>query len=122
MTLWSFPASWKVTRLVPEYPGFKATEKTIHYIPLKQAERQWTLAVFFPYMKDSYWLAVDFGGVQQAKELDIRMRLYQADGYDNLTIQIEQINKAVAAGVDGVIIGAISYEGLDVLVNELNEK
>ncbi len=118
----SSPGSWKVTELIPKHPGFKAGKEILQYTPLRRAERQWTLAVSFPHMKDSYWLAVDFGVVQQAKELDIRMRLYQAGGYDNLATQIEQIKKAVAAGADGVIIGAISYEGLDGLVGELKAK
>jgi protein TorT len=94
-------------------------EKTIDYVPLERAQRKWSVAVFFPHMKDSYWLAVDFGVVREARRLGIRMRLFQAGGYDNLPVQIAQIRKAVAEGADGVIIGAISYDALDGLVDEL---
>lgn len=94
-------------------------EKTIDYVPLERAKRKWWVGVSFPHMKDSYWLAVNFGVVQEARRLGIRMRLFQAGGYDNLPVQIAQIKQAVAAGTDGVIIGAISYDALDGLVDEL---
>lgn len=94
-------------------------EKTIDYVPLERAKRKWSVAVFFPHMKDSYWLAVNFGVVREARRLGIRVRLFQAGGYDNLPVQIAQIRQAVAEGADGVIIGAISYEALDGLVDEL---
>ena len=37
-------------------------------------------------------------------------------------MQIEQIKACVANGADGVIIGAISYDGLDSLVDDLHEQ
>jgi protein TorT len=71
-------------------------------------------------MKDSYWLAVNFGLAREAERLGVQMRLYQAGGYDNLPTQIEQIKECTAQGADGVIIGAISYHGLDSLVDKLH--
>lgn len=94
----------------------------IDYIPLEKAERNWSLCAGFPHMKDSYWLAVNFGLSSEVKRLGAQMWLYEAGGYDNLPVQIRQIEECVAAGADGVIIGAISYHGLDGLVARLHQQ
>jgi len=73
-------------------------------------------------MKDSYWLAVNFGLDSEVRRLGAQMRLYEAGGYDNLAVQIKQIETCAAAGADGVIIGAISYHGLDGLVERLHRQ
>lgn len=93
--------------------------ETISYIPLAKASRKWNLCVSFPHMKDIYWRSVNFGIVKEAKRFGITMRLFQASGYEYLNTQIEQIRSCVKEGVDGVIIGAISYDGLNELVSEL---
>lgn len=108
---------------VPVKIGEPAGEKIlVDYVSLDRAKKKWLLSVFFPHMKDSYWLAVNFGIADEVKRKDVQMRLYQAGGYDNLQVQINQIKEAVAAGADGVIIGAISYEGLNSLVADLHDK
>lgn len=108
---------------VPTTGSISTAEKTvIDYVPLEKAQRRWSLCASFPHIKDSYWLAVNFGLAREVERLGVQMRLYQAGGYDNLPVQIEQIKACVAAGADGVIIGAISYDGLDSLVDELHEQ
>jgi protein TorT len=101
---------------------FSAEKTVIDYTPVGKAEHRWFLCASFPHMKDSYWLAVNFGLASEAKRLGVQMRLYEAGGYDNLAIQTEQIRKCVSAGADGVIIGAISFDGFDKLVDELQAK
>lgn len=99
--------------------GSISEKLVIDYVPLEKARRRWSLCASFPHMKDSYWLAVNFGLAREVERLGVQMQLFQAGGYDNLPVQIEQIKACVAAGADGVIIGAISYDGLDSLVDEL---
>jgi periplasmic protein TorT len=99
-----------------------ARNKVIDYTPLKKAARNWSICAVFPHMKDSYWLAVNYGLSSEVKRLGVQMRLYEAGGYDNLPVQIQQIESCVAAGADGVIIGAISYHGLDALVARLHQQ
>jgi protein TorT len=94
--------------------------EVIDYAPLVKATRDWSLCAVFPHMKDSYWLAVNFGLASEVKRLGVQMRLYEAGGYDNLPVQIRQIEACAADGADGVIIGAISYHGLDALVARLH--
>jgi protein TorT len=97
-------------------------KRTVDYEPLQRADRTWSLCISFPHLKDSYWLAVNFGIASEAARMGVRMRLYQAGGYDELPVQIEQIRQCVREGADGVIIGAISYRGLDGLVSELRNR
>jgi len=99
-----------------------AENMVTEYIPLEKAEQDWSICAVFPHMKDSYWLAVNFGLSSEVKRLGVQMRLYEAGGYDNLPVQINQIETCAAAGADGVIIGAISYHGLDALVARLHQQ
>ncbi len=99
-----------------------STRSSMEYVPLRNVSADFNICVSFPHIKDTYWLAVDFGITQEIKRLGSTMQLYQAGGYSNLGLQIKQIRQCVANGADGVIIGAISYDGLNELVAELKEK
>jgi protein TorT len=46
----------------------------------------------------------------------------EAGGYTELQTQINQIEDCVAAGADAVIIGAISFDGLNNVVSEIREQ
>lgn len=96
--------------------------KDVDYTPLDKAAQKWDICVSFPHMKDAYWLAVDYGVVAEAQRLGVKMNLVEAGGYTNLNKQISQIEDCVAAGAQGVIIGAISYDGLNNLVTEIKGK
>ena len=95
---------------------------TVDYEPLDQAAQKWDLCVSFPHMKDAYWMAVDYGVVDEAKRQGVRMQLVEAGGYTNLNTQISQIEDCVARGADAVIIGAISLDGLNNLVTEIRNE
>jgi protein TorT len=95
---------------------------TVDYVPLEKASQPWEICVSFPHMKDAYWLAVDYGVAEEAKRLGVKMQLVEAGGYTELNTQISQIEDCVAAGADAVIIGAISYDGLNNLVSEIRKK
>ena len=88
----------------------------VDYVPLEKADEKWNIYVFFPHMKDSYWLAVNYGVTAEARRLGIRITLKQAGGYDHLGIQKAQIEACLKNDVDGIVIGAIAYDGLDSLV------
>ena len=92
------------------------------YSPLEKASKPWNICVSFPHMKDAYWMAVDYGVVEESKRLGVTMQLVEAGGYVNLNKQISQIEDCVASGANAVIIGAISYEGLNNLVSEVRKK
>ena len=92
---------------------------SIDYVPLEAATRPWEICVSFPHMKDAYWLGVDYGVASEAERLGVKMQLVEAGGYTELNTQISQIEDCVAAGADAVVIGAISYDGLNNIVSEI---
>ncbi len=105
-------------------PAFAADGKSVdvEYSPLQKAEKPWKICVSFPHMKDAYWLGVDYGVVEQAKDLGVKLNVVEAGGYTELAKQISQIEDCVAGGAQAVIIGAISFDGLNNLVNEITKK
>jgi periplasmic protein TorT len=102
--------------------NMESPRKHLDYVPLEKADKKFDICVSFPHMKDSYWIAVDYGVVAESKRLGVRMNLVEAGGYTNLNKQISQIEDCVSAGAQGVVIGAISYDGLNNLVSELKGK
>ena len=105
-------------------PAFdmKSPVTKVQYAPLEKAAKKWNICVSFPHMKDAYWLAVDYGVSEEAKDLGVTMHLVEAGGYTNLAKQISQIEDCVSAGAQAVDIGAISYDGLNKTVESLKAK
>ena len=62
--------------------------KVAEYTPLEKASKPWNICVLFPHMKDTFWVAVDYGVVEEAKRMGVNMTLYQAGGYENLPKQL----------------------------------
>ncbi len=94
----------------------------IDYSPVDKAAQKWKICVSFPHMKDDYWLAVDYGAIEEAKRTGVSMQVLEAGGYTELNKQISQIENCVAGGAQAVIIGAISFDGLNGLVGQLADK
>ncbi|MGI9330905.1 MAG: TMAO reductase system periplasmic protein TorT [Gammaproteobacteria bacterium] len=97
------------------------------YIPLNQASQRWNICVSIPHLKDSYWLAVNFGLVDEAKRLGINLAIYQAGGYERLDAQRIQIEECLAEGfggemVDGLILSAIDANGLNDMVADITAR
>lgn len=92
------------------------------YMALDKAEKKHKICVSFPHMKDAYWLAVDYGIVEESKRLDVNMHLVEAGGYTNLMKQMSQIEDCVSSGAEAVVIGAISAKGLRNTVKQLSKK
>ncbi len=99
-----------------------SARKSVDYTPLSKASKKWDICVSFPHMKDAYWTAVNYGIVAEAERLGVKMQLVEAGGYTNLSKQISQIEDCVASGAEAVIIGAISFDGLNNLVAEVRGK
>jgi protein TorT len=78
--------------------------------------------VSIPHLKDDYWIGVNFGLIDEARRLGVGLQLFEAGGYGNLQIQRQQIQECMARGADGLIISAISADGLNDLVERYREK
>ncbi|UWP91483.1 TMAO reductase system periplasmic protein TorT [Aliiroseovarius crassostreae] len=105
-------------------PAFSADGevKEVTYEALEAAEKAWNICVSFPHMKDAYWLGVDYGVVDEAKRLGVNLNLVEAGGYTELAKQISQIEDCVSGGADAVVVGAISYDGLNNVIGEVAAK
>lgn len=92
------------------------------YVPLDKASEAWNICVSFPHMKDAFYLAGNYGLVEEAKRLGVKIQLLDAGGFTQLANQISQIENCVAGGAKAVVIAAISQDGLNNLVTELKKK
>lgn len=102
-------------------PPFSADGETsaVTYEPLDAAEQAWNICVSFPHMKDAYWLGVNYGVVDEAERLGVNLNVVEAGGYTELARQISQIEDCVSGGADAIVVGAISFDGLNSVIGEV---
>lgn len=118
------PVTWyPITATVWPEPGFEADSSETDYSPLIKDEvtEEWKICAAFPHLADAYWLAADYGVIQQARDMGVDMTVVEAGGYENLSQQIAQIENC-AQDSDAVIIGAISTEGLNPTIERLKSQ
>ena len=92
--------------------------RSIEYEPIDKASKPYSLCVLLPHLQDSYWVSVNYGLVEEARRLGVRMVVYQAGGYANLPNQLSQYDDCLAGGADAILIGAISEAGVAAKINE----
>lgn len=113
--------AWSATALAEDsnwwpakvYDYDSGSQKVSEYSPLPKASKPWNICVLFPHMKDTFWVAVDYGVVEEAKRMGVNMTLYQAGGYENLPKQLSQFDDCMAGNFDAIVVGPISEAGLD---------
>ena len=106
-------------------PAFaeNAEREPVDYVPLDRASQKWNIAVFIPHLKDSYWMAVNYGLVAEAKRQGMRLQIFQAGGYALPKRQHDQVKNALSGGgFDGFIISAVSSDGLNDLILSAKEQ
>lgn len=92
------------------------------YTPLQKTQKKWRIRVFIPHLKDDYWLGVNYGLIDEARRLGISLSIFEAGGYDRLDAQRRQIEESLKEKPDGLIIGAISLDGLNNLVKKADDQ
>jgi periplasmic protein TorT len=108
----AYAKDWWPFKIAAAKDGDLKKVETIQYAPLERAEKAWNLCVLFPHLKDSYWVSVDYGIVEEAKRLGVKVTVLSAGGYDALPKQLSEYDDCVASGTDAVLIAAISEAGL----------
>ncbi|MBY6108570.1 TMAO reductase system periplasmic protein TorT [Ferrimonas balearica] len=68
------------------------------------------LCALYPHLKDSYWLSVNAGMVEQARARSIELKAFEAGGYEHQATQIEQFQRCRDWGADAVLLGSVTYE------------
>lgn len=104
-------------------PPFNTDHQRVQksYVPLEKAEKRWNICVSIPHLKDAYWLAVNYGLVDEARRLGVNLSIFEAGGYERQDVQRKQVETCLKEGidgarVDGLILSAISAKGLNDLV------
>jgi protein TorT len=97
------------------------TDGVYNAIPKDLVSDEYQVCAVLPHVKDPYWVATDYGLVTEAERLGINLDVYEAGGYTELSNQLNQIDDCVAAGAQAVVIGAISFDGLDAKVKQLRQ-
>ncbi len=90
----------------------------IEYTPLEKADKPWKLCVLYPHMQDSYWVSVNYGLIEEAKRLGVKVSAFQAGGYTALPKQISQYDDCLASGADAILIAPISEAGVAAKIKE----
>lgn len=102
--------------------GANGTSALADYRPLDKASKDWSICVSFPHMKDPFFLAANYGMVEEARRLGVRMQTLDAGGYTGLNTQISQIENCVAGGAQAVVMVAIAQDGMNNLLAQLKAK
>ena len=74
---------------------------TPSYFPMaKPAHKPWRIAFLFPHIKDPYWVGCDYGVITEAKRLGIAVKIFIADGYDDIKGQLRKMAEVTALTAD----------------------
>ena len=94
------------------------TEKWITPKP----KRNYHIGVLFPHLKDSYWVAANYGIITHAKELGVKITLHTAGAYIKFGDQREQLRSlAKKTKADGIILASVDYTKMDRFVAEVTD-
>lgn len=112
------PLSWKVNTWEKPF-DYSSPSFVVDYTPLARASKPWKICASYPHLKDSYWLSVNFGMVEEARRLGVRLHVVEAGGYPNIERQIAQVRDCVADGADALALGTVSFNGLTTTVLDI---
>jgi protein TorT len=100
------------------YDFDSGARQVVDYTPLAKAAKPWNVCVLFPHMKDTFWVAVDYGVAEEAKRMGVNMTLYEAGGYENLPKQLSQFDDCMSGNFDAIVVAPISEAGMGKKLDE----
>ncbi|WP_422527432.1 TMAO reductase system periplasmic protein TorT [Serratia fonticola] len=71
-----------------------------------QTDRHWKLCALYPSLKDSYWLSINYGMVQEAQRTGVTLKIFEASGYSQIDTQREQLALCRRWGADAILLGS----------------
>ena len=96
---------------------------TVDYTPrMDPPTKKWNICVLLPHLKDTWWVGIAAGAMQEAERQEIKASLFQAGGYTELNKQLSQFDDCMALGVDAILIAAISEGALRGKIEKANEQ
>lgn len=107
-----------VVRWTPPF-SYAGEAAVFDYHSPDKATKPWNMCVVFPHIKDAYWQAVNFGMVDQARQMGVILHFSEAGGYPNLERQRDLVRQCAAGPeVDIIILGTVSYDGLSDIIRQ----
>jgi protein TorT len=91
-------------------------------LPSSKITKRWKLCVLFPHLKVPYWVAANYGVVQEVLRDKLSMQLFHADGYENIDQQLQQMSDCIDQHFDAIVLGAIDSEKVASLVRKATKK
>jgi protein TorT len=115
-------AQWSPLKVDVWDPAFnkKRQHHEETYTALSKASKEWNVCVVIPTLKDAYWLAVNYGLVEHAKQLGIGLTIQAAGGYDKLDEQRKQVEKCLTDKADALVLAAVKSDGLNDLIDKFS--
>ena len=79
------------------------------------------LCAVYPHLKDSYWLSINFGMTEQAKQRSIELKVLEAGGYQNTNEQLKQIEQCIHWQASAILVGSVNFEQLNLKLAQVNQ-
>ncbi|WP_243655787.1 TMAO reductase system periplasmic protein TorT [Roseateles saccharophilus] len=78
------------------------------YFPMaERARKPWRIAYLFPHIKDPYWVGCNYGVITEAQRLGVGVRIFIADGYDDIKGQLRKMAEVTADKYDAIVLSPI---------------
>ncbi len=97
----------------------KRTPSVYTPLPTEDIAGKWNICAVLPHVKDPYWVGQDAGLVAEAKRTGVTLQVFEAGGYTQISTQLDQISNCVASGADAVLVGAVSSDALNPVIEEI---
>jgi protein TorT len=79
------------------------------------------ICAVYPHLKDSYWLSINFGMTEQAKQRSIELKILEAGGYQNTDEQLRQIEQCIHWQARAILVGSVNFEQLNQKLAQVNQ-
>ena len=110
-------SEWPLERWAGDGRAITSPAQPAPSLPRIGASRPWTLCAVYPHLKDSYWLAVNFGMVEEARALGLGLRVLEGAGYEALERQRQRVTECLSdVRADALLVGTVSFAGLNDLL------
>jgi len=97
--------------------GFSASANQVQ----PKATDKVKLCAVYPHLKDSYWLSINFGMTEQAKQRSIELKVLEAGGYQNTDEQLRQIDQCIHWQASAILVGSVNFEQLNHKLAQVNQ-
>lgn len=92
------------------------------YTPISKAKKPWRIMVIFPNIQDPFWLAANYGVVEEAKRLGVKLKVVSAQSYADLAGQNALLKAALKEKANAVIVSPINSKVQNKYIEALVKK